>query len=61
MSKFKAYNKDQVFLLPPTVNEFLPANHLAIVIDEIVEELDTAKIEANTVKKGKTAIILSCY
>lgn len=55
MSKFKAYNKDQVFLLPPTINEFLPANHLATVIDEIVEELDTTKIEAKYSEKGQNS------
>lgn len=52
MSKFKVYNKDQIFLLPPSINEFLPTNHLATVIDEIVEQLDTCRIEGRYSEKG---------
>ena len=37
---FKEYNQDQLFLLPPSLHEFLPDGHLARVINEVVNELD---------------------
>ena len=37
---FKEYNQDQLFLLPPSLHEFLPQGHLACVINEVVNELD---------------------
>lgn len=37
---FKEYNQDQLFLLPPSLHEFLPEGHLAHVINEVVNELD---------------------
>lgn len=45
MSKFKAIKDDQLFLLPPSVEDFIPATHLARVIDEIVDGCDTTMIE----------------
>jgi transposase len=36
---FKEYNQDQLFLLPPSLHEFLPEGHLAHVINEVVNEL----------------------
>ena len=45
MNKFKALKDDQLFLLPPSVEDFIPESHLARVIDEIVDGLDTSIIE----------------
>ena len=45
MNKFKAIKDDQLFLLPPSVEDFIPSSHLARVIDEIVEGFDTSMIE----------------
>jgi len=45
VAKFKAYTKDQLLLLPRSVNEFIPEGHLASLIDEVVERLDTRSIE----------------
>ncbi len=45
MNKFKAIKDDQLYLLPPSIEDFVPASHLARVIDEIVEGLDTSSIE----------------
>ena len=45
MSKFKPYDKSQVMLLPPSLEDFIPQGHLARVIDEVVEHLDTAVLE----------------
>lgn len=46
MSKFKPYDKSQIMLLPPSVADFVPDGHLAKLVDEIVESLDTRPIEA---------------
>lgn len=45
MNKFKPTNDSQLFLLPPNVEDFVPEGHLARVIDEVVETLDTSIIE----------------
>jgi len=37
---FKEYNQDQLFLLPRSLHEFLPEDHLARVVNEVVHELD---------------------
>lgn len=46
MQKFKPVNNEQLFLLPPSVEDFIPANHLARVVNEVVETIDTSAIEA---------------
>ena len=40
---FRAYDPDQLFLLPPSLDEWLPKDHLARFIDESAELLDLAK------------------
>ena len=46
MEKFKPINNDQLFLLPPSVEDFVPADHLARVIKEVVETIDVCNIES---------------
>src|SRR4030095_12556319 len=46
MEKFKPVNNDQLYLLPPSVEDFIPTGHLARVINEIVETIDVTEIEA---------------
>jgi len=41
---FKEYNQDQLFLLPPSLHEFLPEGHLARVINDIVDALDLREL-----------------
>ena len=38
--KFRDYNLDQPYLLPPDLKEWLPEDHLALFISEIVQNLD---------------------
>jgi transposase len=45
MAKFKPYRKKQPMLLPPSLEDYVPASHLARVVDEVVEALDTKEIE----------------
>ncbi len=40
MSNFRLIDRDTGFLLPPSVNEWLPERHLARFVVEVVEELD---------------------
>jgi transposase len=43
--KFKPEQKVQLFLLPPSIDEFIPESHLARIIDSIVDKLDCSTIE----------------
>jgi transposase len=45
MAKFKPYRKKQSMLLPPSLEDYVPPSHLARVVDEVVEVLDTKEIE----------------
>jgi len=40
MSNFRAVDRDTAYLLPPSVDEWLPADHLARFVVEIVDQLD---------------------
>jgi transposase len=44
MEKFKPISNDQLFLLPPSVEDFISENHLARVIKEVVETIDVSSI-----------------
>ena len=37
---FRACDRDQAFLLPPDVRDWLPANHLAWFVLDVVDQLD---------------------
>jgi transposase len=45
VSKFKPYDENQMLLLPASVAEYVPEQHLARVIKEVVQRLDLSKIE----------------
>ena len=45
MQKFKPQNNTQYFLLPPSVEDFIKEDHLARLIDEVVDNIDTSAIE----------------
>jgi hypothetical protein len=40
MSNFRPVDRDTAFLLPPSVDEWLPERHLARFVVEVVEQLD---------------------
>ena len=46
MKTFRPYQPDQLLLLPPSIQEWLPEGHLARFVSEVVDELDLSKIEA---------------
>ena len=55
MKAFKSSNRNQPFLLPPSIQDWLPQEHLARFIVETVEQLNLSKIESQYNGKGKDA------
>jgi len=53
MNKFKPYNNNEIYLLPPSVNEFVAEDHLSRVISEVVEQIDTTDIESEYSNLGQ--------
>ena len=51
---FKPYHQHQLMLLPPSLEEFIPENHLVRVINSVVEKLDISPI-LSTYKGGGTS------
>ncbi len=45
MQKFKPVITDQLFLLPPSIEDFVPQGHLARVVNDVVETIDVSAIE----------------
>lgn len=45
MSNFRPINRDTGFLLPPSVDEWLPQRHLARFVVEVVDQLDLPAME----------------
>ena len=45
MSKtFRPYEPDQMFLMPISMRDWLPADHLAYFISDVVDEMDLSAI-----------------
>jgi len=55
MSRFIPVNRHQHYLLPPSVDEWLPDNHLARFIDEVVEQLDLSRLVSHYRGRGSAA------
>ena len=53
MAKFKAYRRDQLHLLPHSLEEYVPEGHISRMIYEVVEGLDTSGIEARYSELGQ--------
>lgn len=53
MSRYIAYNPDQVWLLPPSVRDELGEGHLAIFVHQLVERLDLKQFEAAHAEQGR--------
>jgi len=52
MSPFRPINRDVDFLLPPSVQEWLPEGHLARYVVEVVEGLDLRELERAYAGRG---------
>jgi hypothetical protein len=44
MSRFVTIDRDTSYLLPPSVDEWLPANHLARFVVEVIDQLDLSAL-----------------
>lgn len=55
MSRFIQYDRNQQYLLPPSVDEWLPEGHLARFIVEVVDQLDLTKLTRHYSGSGSAA------
>ena len=55
MARFQAVRRNEVFLLPPSIQDRLPDNHLARFVVEIVDSLDLSEIERDYGNNGTQA------
>jgi transposase len=43
--RYRVYEPDQLFLMPPSLQEWLPEDHLAYFVSDLVDDLDLSEIE----------------
>jgi transposase/IS5 family transposase len=55
MARFIAVDRDTQFLFPPSVQEWLPEDHLARFIVDVVEQLDVSGLEQSYAGRGSDA------
>src|ERR671937_415123 len=48
--EYRPVDRDQLFLLPPSMRDWLPADHLALLVEDVVAQMDT------TVLHGKARL-----
>src|SRR5699024_4357032 len=52
MANFRFVDRDTSYLLPPSVDEWLPDDHLARFVVEITDELDISNLESGYTGSG---------
>ena len=55
MARFVPIDRDTQFLFPPSVQEWLPEDHLARFIVDVVEQLDLSALEQSYAGRGSDA------
>ena len=55
MSNFRTADRETPYLLPPSVDDWLPENHLARFVVEVIDRLDLSKMEAAYRGRGSAA------
>ncbi|WP_333876659.1 IS1182 family transposase [Methylobacter sp.] len=55
MSRFIQFDRSQQYLLPPSVDEWLPKGHLARFIVEVIDQLDLSKLTRRYSGSGSAA------
>ena len=53
MPKFRPYRQGQIMLMPPSLEDKVPADHLARYVSRVVDHLDTGDIEASYSELGR--------
>ena len=61
MSNFRPINRDTGFLLPPSVDEWLPQRHLAPFVVEVIDGVDLSElVKAPTADRARPRITRRC-
>ncbi len=55
MSRFIAIDRDSAYLLPPSVDEWLPQNHLARFVVEVIDQMDLSELVRQYAGRGSAA------
>jgi transposase len=55
MSRFIAVDRDTAYLLPPSVDEWLPQDHLARLVVEVIDQLDLSELARQYAGRGSDA------
>jgi len=55
MSRFIPSSRHQQYLLPPSIDEWLPENHLARFIAEVIDQLDLSRLTCRYTGRGSAA------
>ena len=55
MARFIEYDRHQQYLLPPSVDEWLPEDQLARYIVEVIDQLDLSKLTSRYSRSGSEA------
>jgi transposase len=55
MSRFIPFSREQLYVLPPCMHEWLPDNHLARFIVEVVDQLDLSTLIQRYTGRGSQA------
>ena len=55
MSRFVAIDRETAYLLPPSVNEWLPQDHLARFVVEVVDQMDLSELARQYAGRGSAA------
>ncbi len=55
MSRFIAVDRETAYLLPPSVDEWLPQSHLARFVVEVIEQLDLSELTRQYAGRGSDA------
>jgi transposase len=53
--RFQTVDRDTPYLLPPSVQDWLPESHLARFVVEVVSKLDLRKLEGTYAGRGSKA------
>jgi len=61
MRRFKPITRDMDYLFPPSMNDWLPEEHLARFIVEIVDQLDLSQMERACSDRGSDAFHPATY
>ena len=55
MSRFVPVDRDTAYLLPPSVDEWLPKDHLARFVVEVIDRLELAELTSQYAGRGSAA------